>query len=98
MRRTRPWPPSGTERVTGQGGAAPPSGPREENPDQTGLDLYGLTPDLSGAIEAALDDSDLARVEALVVPLHAADMARRSYGPGVLEKCRNELLGFLARQ
>ena len=43
--------------------------------DEAGLDLYGLTPELIGAIEQALDDSDLERVEALVVPLHAADMA-----------------------
>ncbi|MEE2979924.1 MAG: magnesium transporter [Pseudomonadota bacterium] len=38
-------------------------------------DLYGLTPDLITAIEAALDSRDLDQVEALVVPLHAADMA-----------------------
>ncbi|MFP6740154.1 MAG: magnesium transporter [Alphaproteobacteria bacterium] len=38
-------------------------------------DLYGLTPDLIVAIEAALDARDLDQVEALVVPLHAADMA-----------------------
>jgi magnesium transporter len=38
-------------------------------------DLYGLTPDLIVAIEAALDSRDLDQVEALVVPLHAADMA-----------------------
>ena len=38
-------------------------------------DLYGLTPDLIVAIEAALDGRDLDQVEALVVPLHAADMA-----------------------
>ena len=43
--------------------------------DKAGLDLYGLTPELIGAVEQALDDSDLERVEALVVPLHAADMA-----------------------
>ena len=49
-------------RETGQGDAESP-------------DLYGLTPALIGAIEAALDDADLDQVEALVVPLHAADMA-----------------------
>ncbi len=38
-------------------------------------DLYGLTPDLIVAIEAALDSRDIDQVEALVVPLHAADMA-----------------------
>ena len=43
--------------------------------EEAGLDLYGLTPELIGATEKALDDSDLERVEALVVPLHAADMA-----------------------
>ena len=43
--------------------------------DKASLDLYGLTPELIVAVEQALDDSDLERVEALVVPLHAADMA-----------------------
>jgi len=57
--------------MTGQGETQPDDA-GEENP---GLDLYGLTPGLIDAIEHALDDSDLDRVEALVVPLHAADMA-----------------------
>jgi magnesium transporter len=39
------------------------------------LDLYGLSPELIGAIEQALDERNLEQVEALVVPLHAADMA-----------------------
>lgn len=30
--------------------------------------------------------------------LHAAGMARERYGPGDLERCRNELLAFLARR
>jgi magnesium transporter len=38
-------------------------------------DLYGLTPDLLDAILEALDQEDLNRLEALVVPLHAADVA-----------------------
>ena len=38
-------------------------------------DLYGLTPDLIVAIEAALDAQNLDQVEALVVPLHVAGMA-----------------------
>jgi len=38
-------------------------------------DLYGLTPDLLRAILEALDQEDLIRLEALVVPLHAADTA-----------------------
>ena len=62
--------------MTEREGAAPASPqPRQEDSGQSGLDLYGLTPELIGAIEAALDDNDVVRVEALVVPLHAADMA-----------------------
>jgi len=38
-------------------------------------DLYGLTPELLGAILEALDQDDLIRLEALIVPLHAADIA-----------------------
>ena len=38
-------------------------------------DLYGLTPDLLRAILEALDREDAIRLEALVVPLHAADIA-----------------------
>ncbi len=60
--------------MAGQG-APPPTQPRAAGLGEAGLDLYGLTPELIGAIEEALDDSDLERVEALVVPLHAADMA-----------------------
>jgi magnesium transporter len=40
-----------------------------------GQDLYGLTPDLLRAILEALDQEDVNRLEALVVPLHAADTA-----------------------
>jgi magnesium transporter len=57
--------------MTGQGETEPD----DAGEGEPGLDLYGLTPDLIGAIEQALDDDDLERVEALVVPLHAADMA-----------------------
>ena len=38
-------------------------------------DLYGLNPDLLRAIIDAVDAEDLVRLEALVVPLHAADKA-----------------------
>jgi magnesium transporter len=38
-------------------------------------DLYGLTPGLLDAILEALDQEDVNRLEALVVPLHAADTA-----------------------
>ena len=38
-------------------------------------DLYGLTPDLLAAILDALDRDDAPRLEALTVPLHAADIA-----------------------
>ncbi len=41
----------------------------------TTADLYGLTPDLLRAIIDAVDAEDLVRLEALVVPLHAADKA-----------------------
>ncbi|MFQ5985557.1 MAG: magnesium transporter [Alphaproteobacteria bacterium] len=37
--------------------------------------LYGLTPDLVTAILESLDAEDRARLEALIVPLHAADKA-----------------------
>ena len=57
--------------MTGQGETEPD----DAGEGEPGLDLYGLTPDLIGAIEQALDDDNLERVEALVVPLHAADMA-----------------------
>ena len=40
-----------------------------------GQDLYGLTPELVRAILEALDQEDVNRLEALVVPLHAADTA-----------------------
>ena len=40
-----------------------------------GQDLYGLTPELLHAILEALDQEDVNRLEALVVPLHAADTA-----------------------
>ncbi len=63
--------------MPGPGPAAPSQPPSGEAPGRDGdsPDLYGLTPELIGAIEAALDGEDLDRVEALVVPLHAADMA-----------------------
>lgn len=38
-------------------------------------DHYGLTPELLRAILEALDQEDVNRLEALVVPLHAADVA-----------------------
>jgi magnesium transporter len=44
--------------------------PRDES-----TDLYGLTPALVRAILEALERGDLERVEALAVPLHAADKA-----------------------
>ena len=71
-------PPAGTESVAGAGGASAPTPPptaETPRPDPDAQDLYGLTPELIRAIRAALEDEDLARVEALVVPLHAADMA-----------------------
>ena len=40
-----------------------------------GQDFYGLTPELLHAILEALDQEDVNRLEALVVPLHAADTA-----------------------
>ena len=63
--------------MAGPGPEAPPRSPRDEAPgtDAESPDLYGLTPELIGAIEEALDNRDLDKVEALVVPLHAADMA-----------------------
>ena len=54
-------------------GAAPSdAAPRSEAETR---DLYGLTPELISAIVEALDQEDEARLEALVVPLHAADQA-----------------------
>ncbi len=38
-------------------------------------DFYGLSPDLLRAILDAVDEGDMVRLEALVVPLHAADKA-----------------------
>ncbi|MBT5435535.1 MAG: magnesium transporter [Rhodospirillaceae bacterium] len=46
-----------------------------DDPTREVQDLYGLTPDLLRAILEALDQEDLVRLEALVVPLHAADSA-----------------------
>ena len=42
---------------------------------QSGQDLYGLTPELLDAVLEALSENDDVRLEALVVPLHAADLA-----------------------
>ena len=42
---------------------------------QAAQDLYGLNPELLRAIIDAVDVEDLVRLEALVVPLHAADQA-----------------------
>ncbi len=41
----------------------------------TAQDFYGLSPDLLQAILDAIEQDDLERLEALVVPLHAADKA-----------------------
>ncbi len=41
----------------------------------TAQDFYGLSPDLLRAILDAIEQDDLERLEALVVPLHAADKA-----------------------
>ena len=76
IRPTRP--PAGTESVAGAGGPSEPTPPATAGtprPDPDAQDLYGLTPGLIRVIREALEDEDLARVEALVVPLHAADMA-----------------------
>ncbi len=59
--------------VTG-GVSAPPADPRPRAEDGAN-DLYGLTPGLVRAILEALESDDLERVEALAVPLHAADTA-----------------------
>ena len=76
---TRPArPPAGTESAAGAGGAAAPTPPptaETPRPAADAQDFYGLTPELIRVIREALEDEDLARVEALVVPLHAADMA-----------------------
>ena len=63
--------------MAGPGAAAPPQPPPDEalRPGTGSTDLYGLTPELTRAIQEALEADDLDRVEALVVPLHAADMA-----------------------
>ncbi|MCH7555515.1 MAG: magnesium transporter, partial [Proteobacteria bacterium] len=61
--------------MTGRGVEAPTPQPRHQGSGGAKLDLYGLTPELIGAIEQALDERNLEQVEALVVPLHAADMA-----------------------
>ncbi|MFN7131754.1 MAG: hypothetical protein ACK4N5_06710, partial [Myxococcales bacterium] len=46
-----------------------------EDGGREGQEAYGLTPELLRAILEALDQQDLSRLEALVVPLHAADVA-----------------------
>ncbi|MCH7932209.1 MAG: magnesium transporter, partial [Proteobacteria bacterium] len=63
--------------MAGPGTAAPPQPPPDEalRPGRDSADLYGLTPELIRAIQEALEADDLERVEALVVPLHAADTA-----------------------
>ena len=63
--------------MAGPGTAAPSPPPPEESPrpETEGGDLYDLTPGLVRAIVAALEGDDLERVEALAVPLHAADTA-----------------------
>jgi magnesium transporter len=43
--------------------------------EQSGQDIYGLTPELLDAILDALNESDGQRLEALVATLHAADIA-----------------------
>ena len=71
-------PPAGTESAVGVGGASEPTPPptaETPRPEPDAQDLYGLTPELIRVIREALEDEDLVRVEALVVPLHAADMA-----------------------
>lgn len=57
--------------------AAPtPGSPRAGRPlEKEAQDLYGLSPDLVAAILESLNEEDMARLEALVVPLHAADKA-----------------------
>ena len=61
--------------MSGRGADAPTPQPSDEALGGANLDLYGLSPELIGAIEQALDERNLEQVEALVVPLHAADMA-----------------------
>jgi magnesium transporter len=61
--------------MSGRGADAPTPQPRDGESGGANLDLYGLSPELIGAIEQALDEGNLEQVEALVVPLHAADMA-----------------------
>ncbi len=38
-------------------------------------DLYGLTPELSDAVDDALSENNLERIRQLLDPLHAADIA-----------------------
>ena len=55
---------------------APPAAPAEgATGERESQDLYGLTPELYAAIKDALEARDLGRIEALAVPLHAADLA-----------------------
>ena len=49
--------------------------PARDDATRRAHDLYRLTPDLLRAILEALDREDAARLEALIVPLHAADVA-----------------------
>ena len=49
--------------------------PARDDATRRAHDLYRLTPDLLRAILEALDREDAARLEALIVPLHAADIA-----------------------
>lgn len=51
-----------------------PNGHAQTNSGTT-QDFYGLSPDLLQAILGAIEQDDLERLEALVVPLHAADKA-----------------------
>ncbi len=47
----------------------------ETETEQGSRDLYGLTPELLDAVIGSLNDNDDVRLEALIVPLHAADLA-----------------------
>ncbi|MFQ5784094.1 MAG: magnesium transporter [Alphaproteobacteria bacterium] len=60
--------------MAGPGNVAPETA-AEANAHEEGSDLYGLTPEMVRAIRDALDREDTAQVEALIVPLHAADKA-----------------------
>jgi len=55
--------------------ASPAAAPGPPPPEGENHDLYGLSPDLMRAIKDALDKRDIQLIEALVVPLHAADLA-----------------------